>query len=353
MPTPPHHQPPALELRALEVERRRGRTRVPVLRSVDLAVRRGELLVVVGPSGSGKTTMLRTVAGLEPVRAGEVLIDGRVATDLPAGRRDVAMVFQDLALLPHLDVAANIGFGELARGASRRDVRRRVGEVAAGFGLTDLLGRRVTRLSGGEQQRVALARAVLRRPAAYLLDEPLSHLDPVLRDEARTQVQALREHGGAPVVLVTHDPHEALALGDRVAVLVEGRIAQVGTPEEVYTRPADTFIARFVGPLPMNLLALPGGGHVGVRPERVRLVDDGRPDRRPDRRPDGRLDGRVARVEHAGTEALVHVGTERGQVLLRLPWTDRPVSGAEVRLEWDEADEHRFAAGGGRREGPS
>ncbi len=235
--------PPTLELRGVEVSHGRRR----VLHALSLDVRPGELLVVVGPRGRGKTTMLRAAAGLEPVDAGRVLLDGDDITDLPPGRRDLSMVFADLALLPHLDVAANIAFGELARGARRREVRGRVKEVAAAFGIADLLKRRVTRLSGGEQQRVALARAALRRPAAHLLDEPLSHLDPVLREEARSQVQVLRSRDGAPVVLVTHDPHEALAMADRVAVLREGRSVQVGTPEQVYETPADTVVARFVG----------------------------------------------------------------------------------------------------------
>ncbi|WP_300430989.1 ABC transporter ATP-binding protein [uncultured Nocardioides sp.] len=321
--------PPTLELRGVEVSHGRRR----VLHALSLDVRPGELLVVVGPSGSGKTTMLRAAAGLEPVDAGRVLLDGDDITDLPPGRRDLAMVFADLALLPHLDVAANIAFGELARGARRREVRGRVKEVAAAFGIADLLKRRVTRLSGGEQQRVALARAALRRPAAHLLDEPLSHLDPVLREEARSQVQVLRSRVGAPVVLVTHDPHEALAMADRVAVLREGRIVQVGTPEQVYETPADTFVARFVGPLPMNLLAR-DDGHVGIRPEHVRIGDD--------------LDARVERVEHAGTEAVVHTVTERGPVVLRLPWGERPAVGDDVRLGWAPAHLHAFDRDGRR-----
>lgn len=321
--------PPTLELRGVEVSHGRRR----VLHALSLDVRPGELLVVVGPSGSGKTTMLRAAAGLEPVDAGRVLLDGDDITDLPPGRRDLAMVFADLALLPHLDVAANIAFGELARGARRREVRGRVKEVAAAFGIADLLKRRVTRLSGGEQQRVALARAALRRPAAHLLDEPLSHLDPVLREEARSQVQVLRSRDGAQVVLVTHDPHEALAMADRVAVLREGRIVQVGTPEQVYETPADTFVARFVGPLPMNLLAR-DDGHVGIRPEHVRLGDD--------------LDARVERVEHAGTEAVVHTVTERGPVVLRLPWGERPAVGDDVRLGWAPAHLHAFDRDGRR-----
>ena len=325
----PSSGPPTLELRAVEVSHGRRR----VLHALSLDARPGELLVVVGPSGSGKTTMLRAAAGLEPVDTGRVLLDGDDITDLAPGQRDLAMVFADLALLPHLDVAANIGFGELARGARRRHVRARVTEVAADFGIADLLGRRVTRLSGGEQQRVALARAALRRPSAYLLDEPLSHLDPVLREEARSQVQVLRSRDGAPVVLVTHDPHEALSMGDRVAVLREGRIVQVGTPEEVYATPADTFVARFVGPLPMNLLSR-DDGHVGIRPEHVRLGDD--------------LDARVERVEHAGTEAVVHTVTERGPVVLRLPWGERPAVGDDVRLGWAPAHLHAFDRDGRR-----
>ncbi|OLF19213.1 ABC transporter ATP-binding protein [Actinophytocola xanthii] len=318
---------------------RRG-ARVLALDGVDLEAKPGELLVVVGPSGSGKSTLLRAVAGLESLDAGRVLIDDRDVTGVPAGRRDVALVFQEAALFPHLRVAANIGIGERARGTRRREVETRVREVARALDLEPLLGRMPDELSGGERQRVALARAMVRSPRVCLLDEPLASVDTELRLRMRAEIRAVQRSFGVPMVHVTHDQAEAMALGDRVAVMAAGRVLQCDTPAEVYARPATAAVARSFGPLPMNLLPAADGVILGVRPERLRVCREGR----------GRP-GSVVAVEPSGEECLVRVlpdGAEQ-DLLARVPWADAPHPGERVVLAWRPEDEHRFDAATGAR----
>jgi ABC-type sugar transport system ATPase subunit len=315
--------------------------RVTALDSVDLDVAAEELVVVVGPSGSGKSTLLRVIAGLERADAGTVRIGGRDATALPAGDRDIALVFQEPALFPHLRVADNIGFGERARGTGRAEVRRKVAAAAATLGIEGALTRRPHELSGGERQRVALARALVREPAAFLMDEPLTGLDAELRLRMRIEIRELRRRLNTAMLYVTHDQHEALALGDRVAVLKEGRLLQVATPRELYERPETAFVARFIGALPMNLLPGPGDARVlGVRPERIRPAAAGR----------GRLTGRVLAVEPAGEACLTHLDVPGAaeRVLARLPWAAAPQVGTDLGLDWDDCDVHRFGADGRR-----
>ncbi len=313
---------------------------VRALDGVDLEVHGEEILVVVGPSGSGKTTMLRVMAGLETLDSGRVLLDGRDASGTPAGSRNLSFVFQDLALLPHLDVAGNIGFGERARGAPSGVVAAKVVAAARAFGLDDVVERRPHQLSGGERQRVALARAMVREPRAFLMDEPLSSLDPPLRDRARDDIRALRDRLRVPVVYVTHDAHEALSFGDRLAVMRAGRLVQTGDPESVYRTPRDTFVARFVGPLPMNLMP-EGDTTLGVRPEDVRL--------RPEAA--GREQAVVERVTNAGHDATVQLRFVRAdlRLLARLDWADRPSPGTTLGVDWAAEDEHRFHAASGER----
>ncbi|RMD78569.1 MAG: ABC transporter ATP-binding protein, partial [Gammaproteobacteria bacterium] len=239
------------------------------LRGVDLAVGEGELLVLVGPSGCGKSTLLRLVAGLERPSAGRVRIGGRDVTTLPPQRRDVAMVFQNYALYPHLSVAGNLAFPLRMRGVPRAQRRRRVAEVAALLGLEGLLERRPGELSGGQRQRVAMGRALVRRPQVLLLDEPLSNLDARLRVQLRAELAALQRRTGVTTLHVTHDQAEAMTLGHRVAVLRAGRLEQVGQPEALYREPATAFVAAFLGSPGMNLLAArlepaPGGWRLAV-----------------------------------------------------------------------------------------
>ncbi|MYI95423.1 MAG: ABC transporter ATP-binding protein, partial [Acidobacteria bacterium] len=239
---------------------------VTAVADVDLEIRPGELMVLVGPSGCGKSTLLRLIAGLDERDAGEVWIGDRCVDEVAPGGRDVAMVFQSYALYPHMTVAENLGFGLRVRGAgTAAEIEGRVSEVADVLGLRGLLSRRPGQLSGGQQQRVALGRAMVRDPGVFLFDEPLSNLDAALRLQTRDEIAALHRRLGTTMIFVTHDQVEALSLGQRVAVMDHGRVQQVGTPHEVYRRPANLFVAGFVGSPPMNRLHL-------VRDREGRLV---------------------------------------------------------------------------------
>ena len=221
---------------------------------VDLEIDDGELLVLVGPSGSGKTTVLRLTAGLEELTDGEIRIGGRVVNDVHPMDRDIAMVFQNYALYPHMTVAENIGFGLKLRGFKKRDVAERVQRTAETLGLSDLLKRKPAQLSGGQRQRVAMGRAIVRDPAAFLMDEPLSNLDAKLRVQMRTEIQRLQHELGTTTMYVTHDQVEAMTMGDRVAVMRDGHLVQVDTPQVLYDRPADLFVAGFIGSPAMNFV---------------------------------------------------------------------------------------------------
>jgi ABC-type sugar transport system ATPase subunit len=316
---------------------------VEVLRGLDLEAKEGELLVVLGPSGSGKSTTLRIAAGLEIPEAGSVRIGEQDVTVVPAAKRNVAMVFQSYALFPHFDAARNIGFGLAARGVKRDEVDRRVREAAELVGVADLLHRRPHELSGGERQGVALARALAREPDVFLLDEPLSNLDAQLRTRTRAELKRLHAELGRTMVYVTHDQVEALTLGDRIAVLERGFVAQVGTPDDVYRRPADRFVASFVGSPAMNFLpsetgfrfGLGADGEVGVRPEHIRLGE-------------GEAEGEVVVVEPAGSEAYVHLDVAGARLVARVPPDDLPEAGSRVRVGIRPADIHRFDAEGRR-----
>ena len=241
---------------------------VPAVDHVDLATEEGEYLVLLGPSGCGKTTLLRMIAGLEQPTEGEVLIGGNVVNGLPPRARRIAMVFQSYALYPHKTVRQNIEF-PLKAERMPPDRRRERGEWAAELlGLTGLLDRRPRQLSGGERQRVALARALVREPSVFLLDEPLSNLDAKLRALARDDLKEFHERVGTTTIYVTHDQVEAMGMGDRIVVMLDGQVRQVGPPQEVYERPADTFVATFLGSPPMNLIPR-DDAIVGFRPEKA------------------------------------------------------------------------------------
>ena len=294
--------------------------------SLSLRVEPGELVAVRGPSGSGESTALRVVARLEAPGAGVVRIGELDVAAVEPSQRRVAMVFQSFALFPHLSAEDNIAFGLRARGASRDEARTKARAVAEPLGLADLLGRRPAQLSGGERQRVALARGLAGEPDVLLLDEPLSNLDARLRTEARAEIRRVQEATGVTTLYVTHDQDEALALGHRVAVLDRGRLQQVGTPDEVYDRPANRFVASFVGEPPMNLVdpgavGMSGEGVVaGFRPEHVRLGGD--------------LRARVVSVERSGHEWLWHLDVGRTRVVARLA-AGAAEAGDDVRIGVD------------------
>jgi multiple sugar transport system ATP-binding protein len=268
---------------------------------VDLAVKDGEFLVFLGPSGSGKSTLLRMIAGLEEPTAGDILIGGRVVTELPPRARGIAMVFQSYALYPHLTVERNIAFPLKAHGVPEAKRRERVAWAAGLLSIGHLLSRRPRELSGGERQRVALARALVREPTVFLLDEPLSNLDAKLRASAREELISFHKRLSTTTIYVTHDQVEAMGMGNRIVVLHEGVVRQIGTPWEVYEEPADTFVATFLGSPPMNLLEV-DGAVMGFRPESVQPTARGAGT-------DGeglRLRTRVTLVEYLGSERILH-----------------------------------------------
>lgn len=327
---------------------------VEAVAGLDLSVAAGEFLAVVGPSGSGKSTLLRLIAGLETPTAGSVSIAGADVTARPPRERDVAMVFQEPALFPYLSVFDNLAFGLRARGIGRAAVNERVKTVADMMGLEDLLGRRPETLSGGQRQRVALGRAVACRPVVFLLDEPLSRLDAPLRASLRGELSALHRRLGATMIFVTHDQAEALALGDRVAVMDRGRIVQVGSPSGVYREPATMAVAGFIGIPPMRFhraavvnegetvfielradgdrLQLPAGRWVGpcaarqgrgvvlgLRPEHARLA--GKSDARDPAYAWLTREGEVIRVEYQGHESAVVVASGAFEFNVRVAGT--------------------------------
>jgi ABC-type sugar transport system ATPase subunit len=311
---------------------------VVALDRVDLVVQGGELLVVVGPSGSGKTTLLRCVAGLEDPDAGSVTIGSRDVTSVPPGERDVAMVFQDYALYPHLTVEANIVFGLRARKASSTQTAQAVSSAASLLGLSGILQRRPDELSGGERQRVALARAIVREPNVFLLDEPLSNLDAELRTNMRAEIKALQRRLRTTTIYVTHDQIEAMTMGDRVAVLRKGTLEQVDAPKALYERPATAFVARFMGSPPMNLFpsdllgVRDGAPTVGVRPERLRLVPSAV----------ARLRGVVRAIEPAGDVTLLHADVAGHRFVVKLRDAVTVDVSEEIGLAFDEGDVYRF-----------
>lgn len=331
----------------------------PALDGLSLDIHDGELFALLGPPGSGKTTLLRCVAGLEEPSGGEILIGDREVTSLPPVERNVAMVFQTHALYPHLSVRGNIAFGLEVRGVRAGDVARRVEAAAARLDLTALLDRDPTHLSGGERQRVALGRALVREPHVFLLDEPLSSLEAPARAELRAQLLELHRELKTTILYVTRDPGDAMTLGQRLAVLEAGRLRQVGTPAEVYGRPASVFVARLLGSPGMNILAGRGKGsvvdvgvwsvpvtleryegeiHLGVRPEHVGLVD-------PDQ---GLGPAHVRVVEPLGAETLVRLDAGGQLLVARVAGLRDFRPGDRVGVKVDRQHVHLFDAAGER-----
>jgi multiple sugar transport system ATP-binding protein len=283
------------------------------VREIDLEIAAGECLVLLGPSGCGKTTLLRLLAGLERADAGRIWIGDRVVNDVDPADRDIAMVFQNYALYPHFTVFDNIAFPLRARGVNPDDIATRVRAAAARVALDALLDRRPAQLSGGQQQRVALARAIVRNPAVYLMDEPLSNLDAQLRQHTRTELKRLHQELGTTMVYVTHDQAEAMTLAGRLAIVQGGSIVQVGAPLELYRKPVNTFVATFLGNPAMNIFDDIRDGSavkIGIRPEDVQLSV---------RSNDGWRPARVLVVEPMGNEMLVTLELEEKRLVARAP----------------------------------
>ena len=287
---------------------------------VDLATNEGEFLVLLGPSGCGKTTLLRMIAGLEKQTSGDILIGGQVVNELPPRARKIAMVFQSYALYPHMTVSENIAFPLKAQGTPRHDIPTEVDRAANMFGIKRLLDRKPRQLSGGERQRVALARAMVRKPDVFLLDEPLSNLDAKLRTMARDELQHFQRRLGTTTVYVTHDQVEAMGLGDRIAVINQGKVRQLGPPQQVYFDPADTFVAGFLGSPPMNFFQH-DNTIAGFRPEHFlpKEVYQGAAEPKID------LLFHVDRVENLGADRLLYGHLrdvfQESKVIVNLPST--------------------------------
>jgi len=288
--------------------------------ALDLEIEEGEFMVFVGPSGCGKTTALRMVAGLEEISGGQVIIGGRAVNDVSPKDRDIAMVFQNYALYPHMTVAANLAFGLKLRQLSRDEIDRRVRDAAVALDLQDYLERKPKALSGGQRQRVALGRAIVREPAAFLMDEPLSNLDAALRVQTRGEILKLQKRLGTTTIYVTHDQVEAMTMGDRIAVMRKGLLQQIGTPQQLYTRPANTFVASFIGSPAMNLVPAAAIGIdrdgllAGFRPEHVGVGSGG------DVGGFGfGFEAMVELVEYLGDERLAHVRLRDRLLVAKLP----------------------------------
>ena len=355
----------------------------PAVDQLCLDIADGEFLVLVGPSGCGKSTSLRMLAGLEDVNGGRILIGDKDVTDVPPKNRDIAMVFQNYALYPHMSVRENMGFALKIAGVSKEKINQRVEEAARILDLEPYLDRKPKALSGGQRQRVAMGRAIVRKPQVFLMDEPLSNLDAKLRVQTRTQIASLQRELGVTTVYVTHDQTEALTMGDRIAVLAGGLLQQVGTPQEMYERPANEFVAGFIGSPAMNLgtftvdgewakigparvrlsaatrdaLVPEDGGKIkiGFRPEGLDVVDESVEDTIP---------VEVDFVEELGSDAYVYghlVGDEKGeglgsgaegtskQLIVRVPPRTAPGRGGVLYVRIREGQQHNFSASTGIR----
>ena len=331
---------------------------VQVIKGVDLAIDEGEFIIFVGPSGCGKSTLLRMIAGLEETSRGQIVIAGRDATAEPPSKRGLAMVFQSYALYPHMSVGDNMGFSLKAAGAPKAEIAEKVGEAARVLKLEPFLDRRPKDLSGGQRQRVAIGRSIVRDPTAFLFDEPLTNLDAALRVEMRYEIAKLHQTLAATMIYVTHDQVEAMTLADRIVVLDAGRIAQVGSPRELYDHPANLFVAQFIGSPKMNVLActssggqysLPGGRgapaasdaatSVGIRPEHITLCEPG----------SGQIDGHVDVLEYLGADTFVIVECgEAGKLTVRLTGDTELKPGTPLGLRFAPEHCHFFDAHGQR-----
>ena len=355
----------------------------PAVDQLDLEIQDGEFLVLVGPSGCGKSTSLRMLAGLEDVNSGRILIGDKDVTDVPPKNRDIAMVFQNYALYPHMSVRENMGFALKIAGTPKEEINRRVEEAAKILDLEPYLDRKPKALSGGQRQRVAMGRAIVRKPQVFLMDEPLSNLDAKLRVQTRTQIASLQRELGVTTVYVTHDQTEALTMGDRIAVLAGGLLQQVGTPQEMYERPANEFVAGFIGSPAMNLGKFKVEGNVaklgtaevplsqatldamvpedegkitiGFRPEGLEVVSA---------ETENTIPIEVEFVEELGSDAYIYghlAGADSGhglgsgsegkgeQLIVRVPPRTAPKPGGVIHTRIKEGQQHNFSASTGER----
>jgi len=312
-----------------------------VVHGVSIDVADGEFVVIVGPSGCGKSTLLRMVAGLETISSGSIAIGERVVNELEPKDRDIAMVFQNYALYPHMSVYDNMAYGLRIRDLSKSDIDARVKRAAGILELAALLGRKPRELSGGQRQRVAMGRAIVREPAVFLFDEPLSNLDAKLRVQMRVELQALHRRLGTTSLYVTHDQVEAMTLAHRMMVMNAGRAEQIGAPLEVYAKPATTFVAGFIGSPPMNLMPARLNGRevlLGVRPEHLEPCGES----------EAAFVAAVDLVEPLGADTLAHGTVEGTRIVVRLTGAQR-VSEGRLPLRFDPAQRHYFEAGSGAR----
>ncbi len=325
-----------------------------VIKGVDLTIEDGELIIFVGPSGCGKSTLLRLISGLEEVSDGLILIDGEDVTGKPPAERHLSMVFQSYALYPHKSVRENMGFGLTVARTPKPEITRMVDEAAKTLKLEPLLDRKPRELSGGQRQRVAIGRAIVRQPKAFLFDEPLSNLDAALRVEMRLEIAKLHQHLGATMVYVTHDQVEAMTLADRIVVLQDGHIEQVGTPLELYRNPVNLFVAQFIGSPKMNVvsakfqdgsltfangakISMQGApdsvAHMGLRPEKISVLPSGK----------GRIEGEVEVMEHLGADSFAYIRVEKvGLFTVRIVGYSELTVGTKVALDFKDQDIYLF-----------
>jgi multiple sugar transport system ATP-binding protein len=331
-----------------------------VIKGIDLDIADGEFVIFVGPSGCGKSTLLRLISGLEEASRGDILIDDRNVTAEPPSGRGLSMVFQSYALYPHMSVRENVGFGLKTAGVPKPEIERKVADAADVLKLDAYLDRRPKALSGGQRQRVAIGRAIVREPKAFLFDEPLSNLDAALRVEMRFEIARLHKALGTTMIYVTHDQVEAMTLADKIVVLQDGIIEQVGSPRELYERPANLFVAQFIGSPKMNILPCTvtgdrydldghGGGHyphagstqtparLGIRPEHITVVAEN----------DGQASGVIEVTEYLGADTYLYVAVEGlGTVHVRTDGSQELAEGSRVGLAFDPARTHFFCADG-------
>ncbi|MEM6381852.1 MAG: sn-glycerol-3-phosphate ABC transporter ATP-binding protein UgpC [Pseudomonadota bacterium] len=346
----------AIELKAVE----KWFDDLQVIKGVDLEINDGEFVIFVGPSGCGKSTLLRMISGLEETSRGDILIDGKSVATAPPSERGLAMVFQSYALYPHMSVRENVGFPLKTAGIAKPQIEEKVAYAANVLKLDDYLDRRPKALSGGQRQRVAIGRAIVREPAAFLFDEPLSNLDAALRVEMRFEIAKLHQNLNATMIYVTHDQVEAMTLADKIVVLSAGQIEQVGSPRELYERPGNLFVAQFIGSPKMNVLPCTTSGdsftvsghgsglfpygqggasaaRVGIRPEHITITPDS----------EGLVHGRIDVIEYLGADTYLYVTLDDEQTLtVRAPGSDVFEVGAHVGLAFQDGHTHFFNAEG-------